>query len=237
MQPEPTTEHPARLVVIDDEPQIRRLLRMALEGHGYQTVEAASGQEGVLAVAQSRPEAVVLDLLLPDTSGVEVIRRVREWSEVPILVLSALGQEKEKVSALDAGADDYLTKPFGLEELLARIRVMLRRALRPAESPNFSSGLLEIDLSARRVWVNKKELHLTATEYALLRLFARHAGKVLTHRQILQEVWGPKSVEQTHYLRVYIGRLREKLERDPARPLLLLTEPGVGYRLALLDPE
>ncbi len=231
----PSSEHPPRLVVIDDEPQIRRLLRLALESHGYEAVEAASGQEGVLAVAQSRPEAVVLDLLLPDLSGVEVIRRIREWSEVPILVLSALGQEREKVSALDAGADDYLTKPFGVEELLARIRVMLRRALRPAESPHFSSGRLEIDLSARRVWAKGEELHLTATEYALLRLFARHAGKVLTHRQILQEVWGPKAVEQIHYLRVYIGRLRDKIEADPARPLLLLTESGVGYRLALLD--
>lgn len=235
MTAEAPSEHRARLVVIDDEPQIRRLLRLALESHGYQAVEAESGQEGVLAVAQSRPEAVVLDLLLPDMSGVEVIRRIREWSDLPILVLSALGQEKEKVSALDAGADDYLTKPFGIEELLARIRVMLRRALRPAESPNFSSGRLEIDLSARRVWARGEELHLTATEYALLRLFARHAGKVLTHRQILQEVWGPKAVEQVHYLRVYIGRLRDKIEADPARPLLLLTEPGVGYRLALLD--
>ncbi len=235
MTAEAPSEHRARLVVIDDEPQIRRLLRLALESHGYQAVDAESGQEGVLAVAQSRPEAVVLDLLLPDMSGVEVIRRIREWSDLPILVLSALGQEKEKVSALDAGADDYLTKPFGIEELLARIRVMLRRALRPAESPNFSSGRLEIDLSARRVWAQGEELHLTATEYALLRLFVRHAGKVLTHRQILQEVWGPKAVEQVHYLRVYIGRLRDKIEADPARPLLLLTESGVGYRLALLD--
>ncbi|MGD9896561.1 MAG: response regulator [Candidatus Methylacidiphilaceae bacterium] len=235
METKTLEEHPARLVVIDDEPQIRRLLHLALESHGYRAVEAINGQEGVLAVAQSRPEAVVVDLLLPDMSGVEVIRRIREWSDVPILVLSALGQEKEKVSALDAGADDYLTKPFGIEELLARIRVMLRRALRPAESPHFSSGTLEIDLSARRVWAKGKELHVTATEYALLRLFVRHAGKVLTHRQILQEVWGPKAGEQVHYLRVYIGRLRDKIEADPARPLLLLTESGVGYRLALLD--
>lgn len=235
MESETGGEHPPRLVVIDDEPQIRRLLQLALEGHGYPVVEAVNGREGVLAVAQNRPDAVVLDLLLPDMSGVEVIRRIREWSEVPILVLSALGQEKEKVSALDAGADDYLTKPFGIEELLARIRVMLRRALRPAETPLFRSGPLEVDLSARRVWIKGEELHLTGTEYALLRLFVRHAGKVLTHRQILQEVWGPKSVEQTHYLRVYIGRLRDKIEVEPARPLLLLTEPGVGYRLALLD--
>ncbi|WP_018291921.1 response regulator [Verrucomicrobium sp. 3C] len=235
MESEASREHPLRLVVIDDEPQIRRLLQLALESHDYQVVEAVNGRDGVLAVAQNRPEAVVLDLLLPDMSGVEVIRRIREWSEVPILVLSALGQEKEKVSALDAGADDYLTKPFGIEELLARIRVMLRRALRPAESPHFRSGTLEVDLSARRLWVKGEELHLTATEYALLRLFVRHAGKVLTHRQILQEVWGPKSVEQTHYLRVYIGRLRDKIEAEPAQPLLLLTEPGVGYRLALLD--
>ncbi|VVM07921.1 response regulator [Methylacidimicrobium tartarophylax] len=235
MESETGGEHPPRLVVIDDEPQIRRLLQLALEGHGYPVVEAVNGRDGVLAVAQNRPDAVVLDLLLPDMSGVEVIRRIREWSEVPILVLSALGQEKEKVSALDAGADDYLTKPFGIEELLARIRVMLRRALRPAESPLFRSGALEVDLSARRLWIKGEELHLTGTEYALLRLFVRHAGKVLTHRQILQEVWGPKSVEQTHYLRVYIGRLRDKIEVEPARPLLLLTEPGVGYRLALLD--
>jgi two-component system KDP operon response regulator KdpE len=235
MESETRGEHPPRLVVIDDEPQIRRLLQLALEGHGHQVVEAVNGRDGVLAVAQNRPDAVVLDLLLPDMSGVEVIRRIREWSDVPILVLSALGQEKEKVSALDAGADDYLTKPFGIEELLARIRVMLRRALRPAESPLFRSGALEVDLSARRLWVKGEELHLTGTEYALLRLFVRHAGKVLTHRQILQEVWGPKSVEQTHYLRVYIGRLRDKIEAEPARPLLLLTEPGVGYRLALLD--
>jgi len=217
-------------LVIDDERQIRRLLRVCLEGNGYRVLEAATGQEGLLQAAQHPPEVVLLDLGLPDMDGVSVLKRLREWSRVPVVVLSVRDREEDKVAALDNGADDYVTKPFSTGELLARLRVALRHAAPGADSAVFRAGDLEVDLTARVVKLKGQEVKLTATEYALLRLFVQHAGKVLTHRQILKEVWGPNAVQQTHYLRVYIAHLREKLEADAAKPRLIATEPGVGYR-------
>lgn len=219
------------VLVIDDEVQIRRLLRATLEANGYQVREAGTGQEGINATAQRPPDAVILDLGLPDMDGVTVLKRVREWSHVPILVLSVRDREEDKVAALDNGADDYVTKPFSSGELLARLRVAQRHASKEAEISIFRSGSVEVDLAGRVVRRDGKEVRLTATEYSLLRLFVQHAGKVLTHRHILREVWGPNYVEQTHYLRVYIAHLREKLETEPTKPELIVTEPGVGYRL------
>jgi len=218
-------------LVIDDELQIRRLLRVCLEDDGYRVLEAATGQDGITQAAQHPPDIVLLDLGLPDMDGVTVLKRIREWSRVPVIVLSVRDREEDKVAALDHGADDYVTKPFGTAELLARLRVAQRHALPTAESPLFRLGDLEVDLTARVVKLRGQEVKLTATEYSLLRLFVQHAGKVLTHRQILKEVWGPNYMDQTHYLRVYIAHLREKLEADPAKPRLISTEPGVGYRL------
>ncbi len=218
-------------LVIDDEVQMRRLLRVNLEAHGYRVVEACTGQEGITEAAQCRPDVVILDLGLPDLDGVRVLQRLREWSRVPVVVLSVRDREDDKIAALDQGADDYVTKPFSTGELLARLRVAQRRAQPATELTVFRSGQLEVDQTARLVRLKGQEVKLTATEYSLLRLFVQHAGKVLTHRQILREVWGPTYVEQTHYLRVYVAHLREKLEADPARPRLLITEPGIGYRL------
>jgi two-component system KDP operon response regulator KdpE len=219
------------VLVVDDEVQIRRLLRVSLEANGYQVREAATGQEGIQAAAQRPPDLIILDLGLPDMEGATVLKRLREWSQVPIVVLSVREREEDKVAALDNGADDYVTKPFSSGELLARLRVAQRHS-KPAEALTvFRSGRLEMDLVARVVKADGHEVKLTATEYSLLRLFVQHAGKVLTHRQILREVWGPNSVEQTHYLRVYIAHLREKLEAEPSRPKLIVTEAGVGYRL------
>jgi two-component system KDP operon response regulator KdpE len=225
------TTHQPVVLIIDDEVQIRRLLRICLEANGYRAIEAASGQEGIVQAAQGRPDVVILDLGLPDRDGLSVLQLLREWSRVPVLVLSVRDREEDKVAALDHGADDYVTKPFSTMELLARLRVALRHARPDAEVTVFRSGRLEVDLTARVVRVNGREVRLTATEYSLLRLFVQHSGKVLTHRQILREVWGPNAVEQTHYLRVYIAHLREKLEVDAAQPQLILTESGVGYRL------
>jgi two-component system KDP operon response regulator KdpE len=218
-------------LVIDDEIQIRRLLRVCLEGNGYRVEEAATGQEGITMAAQHPPDIILLDLGLPDMDGVTVLKRLREWSPVPVVVLSVREREEDKVAALDNGADDYVTKPFGTAELLARLRVAQRHAAPAAENPLFRSGELEVDLTARVVKLKGRDVKLTATEYSLLRLFVQHAGKVLTHRQILKEVWGPNYLEQTHYLRVYIAHLREKLEADPSKPRLITTESGVGYRL------
>jgi two-component system KDP operon response regulator KdpE len=218
-------------LVIDDEPQIRRLLRVTLEANGYQVVEAASGGEGLVQAAQCRANVVLLDLGLPDMDGLTVLKRLREWSAMPVLILSVRDRENEKAAALDAGADDYVTKPFGTEELLARLRVALRHSEKKSEEPVFRSGPLLIDLADRHVTVDGKEISLTVTEYNLLRLLVRHAGKVLTHRFLLREVWGPTAENQNHYLRVYIARLREKLKADPSQPDILLTEPGIGYRL------
>ena len=218
-------------LVIDDEPQIRRLLRVTLEANGYRVFDAATGNDGVVQAAQRRHDVVLLDLGLPDLEGVEVLKRLREWTKVPVIILSVRDREDDKVAALDAGADDYVTKPFNSGELLARLRVAMRHAQPAAEITVFRRGDLEVDLSARVVKMKAKEVRLTATEYSLLHLFVQHAGKVLTHRQILREVWGPNAVEQTHYLRVYMAHLREKLEANPAQPELFVTESGVGYRL------
>ncbi len=218
-------------LVIDDELQIRRLLRVTLEANGYRVFDAATGQDGIAQAAQRRPDVVLLDLGLPDLDGVEVLKRLREWSCVPVVVLSVRDREDDKVAALDAGADDYVTKPFASGELLARLRVAQRRAKPGPEESVFRSGDLDVDLARRIVLRSGKEVKLTATEYALLALLVRHAGRVLTHRQLLTEVWGPNATAQTHYLRVYVAHLREKLETDPAKPELILTESGVGYRL------
>jgi two-component system KDP operon response regulator KdpE len=225
------------VLVIDDEVQIRRLLRVCLEANGYRVLEAASGLEGISEAAQRRPDVVLLDLGLPDMDGVAVLKRLREWSQVPVVVLSVRDREEDKIRALDNGADDYVTKPFGAGELLARLRLALRHGQSPSDTATFHSGRLEVDLTARVVKVGGSETKLTATEYALLRLFVKHAGKVLTHQQILREVWGPNYIDQTQYLRVYMAHLREKLEAEPSKPSLLLTEPGIGYRLVEIEPQ
>jgi two-component system KDP operon response regulator KdpE len=219
-----------RVLVVDDEPQILRALRMSLEGAGYDVDVAGTGEDALAAAAMRPPEAVVLDLVLPDRSGIEVCRELRGWSKAPILVLSAVGDEREKVAALDAGADDYVTKPFGIEELLARLRALMRRAA-PSSEPVVELGDVVVDLERRLVTLNGKPVALTPTEFDLLRLFVRNEGKLLTHPTILREVWGPAYGDESHYLHVYVSQLRQKLEADPTRPRLLLTEPGAGYRL------
>ena len=229
-----TEQSPAALV-IDDEVQIRRLLRITLEANGYRVSEAASGKDGLVEAATRLPDIVILDLGLPDMDGVAILKRLREWSQVPVVVLSVRDRDDDKIAALDGGADDYVTKPFSTPELLARLRVALRHAQPEEASAVFRAGDLEVDLAARRVSVKGHEVRLTVTEYSLLRLLVRHAGRVLTHRQILKEVWGPNATEQTHYLRVYVARLREKIEPTPSRPGLLITEPGIGYRLVTTE--
>ncbi|WP_437283242.1 response regulator [Sorangium sp. So ce375] len=221
------------VLLIEDEPQMRRFLRAMLVARGYRLVEAETGGDGIAQATTRNPDLVLLDLGLPDMDGLEVTRRLREWSAVPIIVLSARGQEQDKIDALDGGADDYLTKPFSAGELLARLRVALRHAAHAAkeESSSFKVQDVEVDLARRVVLRAGGEIHLTPIEYKLLTTLIRHAGKVLTHRQLLGEVWGPAYAGQTHYLRVYMAQLRHKLERDPARPQILITEPGVGYRL------
>ncbi len=234
----PDTQTPAvrpTVLVIDDELQIRRLLRVCLDADGYRVLEAANGQDGISEVAQHRPDVVVLNLGLPDMDGLMVLKRLREWSQVPVVMLSVRDREDDKIGALDNGADDYVTKPFATGELLARLRVAMRHNRSSSDSALFRSGRLEVDLASRVVKVGGREVKLTATEYALLRLFVRHAGKVLTHQQILREVWGPNYIDQTQYLRVYVGHLREKLEAEPSNPSLLLTEPGIGYRLVVIE--
>jgi len=224
----------AVILLIEDEPQMRRFLRAGLGAQDYDLVEAETGREGLTQAAGRRPDVVLLDLGLPDTDGLEVIRRLREWSPVPIIVISARGREQDKITALDLGADDYLTKPFSVGELLARVRVALRHARRAADGtdqPVFEVGGLRVDLARREVAVRDAPVHLTPTEYKLLAVLVRFAGRVVTHRQLLKEVWGLSATTQAHYLRVYMAQLRHKLEADPARPSYLLTEPGVGYRL------
>ena len=220
-------------LVIDDEVQIRRLLRVVLESAEYQVHEAETAAQGLTDAATRRPDVVLLDLGLPDSDGVNVLRRLREWSQVPVIVLSVRDDEEGKVAALDAGADDYVTKPFSSAELLARLRAAQRKTRPEDETSRFKSGDLIVDLTARLVTRAGHEVKLTATEYALLRLFVRHAGRVLTHRQILREIWGPKSEEHRQYLRVYVRQLRSKIEPDPARPHYILTETGIGYRLRM----
>jgi two-component system KDP operon response regulator KdpE len=222
------------VVLIEDEPQIRRFLRATLGGQGYRLYEVGTGADALVEVAQRQPDVVILDLGLPDMDGLEVICRLREWSAVPIIVLSARGQERDKVGALHAGADDYVSKPFSAGELLARLRVALRHAAGAAreDSAAFTVGGLQVDLLRRHVTVAGVEARLTPTEYKLLSTLVRHAGKVVTHQQLLRDVWGPSHDGQAHYVRVYMAHLRHKLESEPARPRYLLTEPGVGYRLA-----
>ncbi len=221
-----------RVLVIDDEVQIRRFLRISLEANGYEVHEAAAGLEGISRAAQLRPDLIILDMGLPDIDGLEVLRRLREWTTTPTIILSVRDADDDKVAALDAGADDYLTKPFSLEELMARMRVAQRHADPGQQSHLFKAGNVAVDLSRRLVTRNGEAVKLTPTEYALLRLLIQHAGRVLTHKQVLREVWGPEYVEETHYLRVYFAQLRQKLEENPSLPTLILTEPGVGYRLA-----
>jgi len=225
----------ATIIVIEDEAQIRRFLRTTLVSEGYQVFEAENGKQGLTEAATRKPDLIILDLGLPDMDGVEVVKGIRAWSSIPVIILSARSQESDKVSALDAGADDYLVKPFGAGELLARIRVALRHVSSVAngeEEGIFAVDDLKVDMIHRKVSVGGAEVHLTPIEYRLLTVLIKHAGKVLTHRLLLQEVWGPNYVERAHYLRIYMGTLRHKLEKDPARPRFLLTEVGVGYRLA-----
>lgn len=230
------TENVVTILVADDEPQIRRFLRATLSSHGYRVIEAESGREALDRITMDRPDLVILDLGLPDIDGAEVLRRVREWSAVPVVVLSVRAGERDKVEALDLGADDYLTKPFGTGELLARIRTALRHQVQAqSEEPVFTTGPLKVDLARRLVTINDIDVRLTPTEYDLLRVLVTHAGKVLTHKHLLSEVWGAAFVGQTHYLRVFIGTLRQKIEPDPSRPRIVVTEPGVGYRLQAED--
>jgi len=231
------TKTPLSVLVIDDEAQIQRLLTVALRANGYRVATAIDGEQGITAAAQQRHDAIILDLGLPDMNGLQVLKNVREWTQTPVIVLTVQDGEYEKVESLDSGADDYVTKPFNTAELLARVRATIRRANRgPTEEPVRRFGQVEIDLGSRRVTRNGQPVKLTATEYVLLRLFVQHAGKVLTHRQLLREVWGVEHENQSQYLRVYMVRLREKLEADPTEPTLLATEPGVGYRLVELAP-
>jgi len=233
MEQQLTDLHPL-VLVIDDEPPIRRFLRAALLASGYQVLEAATAQDGLTQAVQQQPALILLDLGLPDLDGLEVTRQLREWATMPIIVLSARGRESDKIAVLDAGADDYLTKPFGVGELLARVRVALRHAVRTAPELGeavFTVGQLRVDLVRRLVSVAEQLIHLTPIEYKLLTTLIRYAGKVVTHRQLFQEVWGEQAAHDTHYLWVYMSQLRHKLEVEPARPHYLLTEPGVGYRL------
>jgi two-component system KDP operon response regulator KdpE len=222
-------------LIIDDEVQIRRLLRVALEGENYDVHEAETGRQGLVEIANRPPAVILLDLGLPDMDGLEVLKRLREWSEAPVLVLSVRDDESGKVAALDAGAEDYVTKPFSSPELLARLRAAQRKTRPEEEISVFKLGDLVVDLSAHVVTRGDREIKLTATEYALLRLFVRHQGRVLTHRYILREVWGPKSEEHRQYLRVYVTHLRQKIEADPAKPRLIKTEQGIGYRFNTAD--
>jgi two-component system KDP operon response regulator KdpE len=226
-----TTSHPSRLLVVDDEAQIRRLLRVALEAENYEVHEAATGQLGLSEAAGVHPDGIVLDLGLPDLDGREVLRRLREWSQVPVLVLTVRDGEEDKIAALDAGADDYLTKPFSRRELLARLRAVLRRTQPSGEETIVRFSDVEIDFAARIVRRAGAEVKLTAKEYDLLRYLAQHRGRVVTHQQILRELWGANAEDSTHYLRVYMTHLRQKLEPDPRAPKFLQTESGVGYRL------
>ena len=224
------------ILVIEDDAQIRRFLRVVLTHEGYSLIEATSAQEGITQVGLRHPDLIILDLGLPDQDGMEVMRDLREWTTTPIIVLTARSQEKDKVSALDIGADDYLTKPFGTNELLARLRVALRHALRAMQGndePVFHVGDLRVDLAYRKVFIGEKEVHLTPIEYQLLLMLIHYAGKVVTQRQLLHDVWGPEYVVESHYLRIYMSQLRHKLEVDPTRPRYLITEPGVGYRLKI----
>lgn len=224
------------IIVIEDDPPIRRFLRTGLSTHGFTVFEADTGKQGIVEVGIRKPDLAILDLGLPDMDGVDVIKAIRAWSDIPIIILSARSSEQHKIDALDAGADDYLTKPFGFGELLARIRVALRHSIKPNEQMQgdvFVTANLKVDLHNRLVSVDSQEIHLTPIQYRLLTVLIKHAGKVLTQQQILKEVWGPSYQENAHYLRIYMSQLRHKLEADPTQPKFLLTESGVGYRLKI----
>lgn len=221
------------IVVIDDEPQIRKILKITLESNDYKVVEAATADEGIVCAGTSHPSLILLDLGLPDKDGLDVLKEIREWSLIPIIVLSVRNSEEDIVSALDNGADDYMTKPFNMAELMARIRASLRKTQMSNES-NFLNGNMTVDFVSHVVKVNDEEIKLTNTEYSLLLLFVKNVGKVLTHRFILKEIWGPSYFEQTQYLRVFIGQLRKKIEINPSEPKMILTESGVGYRMVIL---
>ena len=228
------TETSPVIVVIEDDPAIRQFLRTGLGTHGFKVFEADKGQQGIIEAGIRKPDFIILDLGLPDMDGVEVIKVIRQWSAMPIIVLSARSTEQHKIEALDAGADDYLTKPVGLGELLARIRVAMRHSLsNPAQDQNgiFTTGALKVDLVKRQVFVEDEEIHLTPIQYRLLSVLIKNAGKVLTHHYLLKEVWGPSYKDNSHYLRIYMSQLRQKLEAEPAQPQYLLTESGIGYRL------
>ena len=224
-----------RILVVDDEPQILRGMKFILRSAGYTVDTAATKVEALAALAAKPPDALVLDLVLPDGDGIEICREVRQFSRLPVLMLSAVGDEREKVRALDAGADDYITKPFGTDELLARVRAVLRRSADPGGDPVLSIGALTVDLLDRQVRRDGEEVHLTPLEFDIIRVLAQHHGRLVTQRQLLQDVWGPEYAHETHYLRVHIAHIRAKLEPDPSRPAYVITEPGVGYRLR--DPE
>jgi two-component system KDP operon response regulator KdpE len=230
------SEPRATILIVEDEPEIRKFLRSSLGAEGYRVVEAESGSRGAIDAGTHKPDLAIVDLGLPDLDGVELIRRIRGWSPMPIIVLSARAQERSKIEALDAGADDYVTKPFGVGELIARVRVALRHATRSPAGEVLNFGEIEIDLRKRRASKAGAQVHLTPIEFKLLNALAKHLGLVVTHRQLLREVWGPSHAEDTHYLRIYMKQLRDKLEADPVRPKHLLTETGVGYRL-LSDEE
>ena len=224
-----------KILVIDDDPAIQRFLRVSLEAAGFDVLDADSAKSGLAMAATHLPELIILDLGLPDMDGAEVLARLREWSTIPVIILTVRDAEREKVRLLDGGADDYLTKPFSMPELLARVRVALRHNLPPDQSPVFTNGFLKIDFSEHLVEVNGAVIKLTSLEFDLLALLARHVGKLVTQRQLLSQIWGPGAVLQSQYLRVYVGQLRKKIEPNPSRPILLLTEPGIGYRMAILD--
>jgi len=225
----------AKILVIDDEVEIRRLLKVGLTAHGYDFLEAATGQDGIYQAAVARPDMVILDMGLPDLEGLAVVKQIREWTQIPIIILSVRGQDNDKVNALDLGADDYLTKPFSMSELMARIRVAMRHQGNLKDEPMIQIADLWIDLARRQVKVAGTEIHLTPTEYDLLKILISNAGKVVTHRQILTSLWGNNGQESAQYLRIYISQLRKKIETDPNQPKYILTEPGVGYRLAMVE--
>jgi two-component system KDP operon response regulator KdpE len=224
-------ENGARILIVDDEPQIRKLLHVSLKAHGFNVEEAASGQEGITRATVFKPDLLIVDLGLPDMDGKQIVRQIREWSTAPIIVLSARDQEQEKIEALDAGADDYVTKPFSVGELMARMRVSLRRVASPEHEPMLQCGDLTIDLVQRRVSVAEREIKLTPTEYELLKILAQFRGRVVTHKQLLKAVWGNNYDNDTHYIRVYIGQLRRKIEENPTQPRYIVTESGIGYRM------
>lgn len=226
-----------KVLIIDDEPQIRRLLKMALESNDYKVYESDTGKDGLLSVTMNRPDVILLDLGLPDKEGLSVLSQLREWSAVPIIVLTVRDEEQTKIAALDGGADDYITKPFNTGELLARIRVALRRSFKMDESPLFKSGTLNVDLNARIVKVRDEEVKLTATEYSILALMIKYSGRVLTHNFLIKEIWGIHYPDNFQILRVHVAQLRKKIEENPSFPQILITEPGVGYRLKIVSND